>query len=243
MKRLIFFMFMLILNTSHAQQALTIGTSAQNPPFASLADKNGNFSGFDIDIMSEVCSQLKVTCKFEPVLFNDLFPELLAHKIDLAIAAIMITPYRQEQFLFSIPYLASNAQFITTNQSAISSSKDIINKRVGTRLGTPLKALALSIFPNNIKTVDYPEVDILIDGLNNTTNDIVLMDAASAKSYYANNSSKYKLVGGPIPVGYGYGIMANRDQAKLVGQVNQVLRNMIIDGSYLRIYKHYFPEN
>jgi ABC-type amino acid transport substrate-binding protein len=236
-------MFLLMLNISHAQQALTIGTSAQNPPFASLADKNGNFSGFDIDIMSEVCNQLKVTCKFEPILFNDLFPELLAHKIDLAIAAIIITPYRQEQFLFSIPYLASNAQFMTTSQSAITTSKDIINKRVGTRLGTPFKALALSIFSNYIKSVDYPEVDVLVDGLNNKASDIVLIDAVSAKSYFANNSSKYKLVGAPIPVGYGYGIMANRDQAKLVGQVNQVLRHMIIDGSYLRIYKHYFPEN
>jgi ABC-type amino acid transport substrate-binding protein len=94
-----------------------IGRTTQNPPFSSLADQKDHFYGFDIDIMGEICGRLQLKCKYKPLLFNELFTEIAAKKIDLAIAAIIITPNRQ-QFLFSLPYLKSYARFITQKNPA-----------------------------------------------------------------------------------------------------------------------------
>lgn len=241
MRRFIFLLLLLVLPLSHARPLL-IGTTTQNPPFNSLADKNDHFYGFDMDIMSEICLRIHRTCQFTPMVFNQLFSALKGEKIDLAIAAIIITPSREEEFLFSLPYLSSNAQFMTISKSSISAGKDIINKRIGTRLGTPFKELAEDMYGEKVNVKNLPDIPDLLDGLNNGSLDIVLMDAEAAQNWYANNSKIYKLIGSPIPVGNGYGIMANLYAHKLLSEINQALLSIESDGTYLKIYSRYFSD-
>ena len=229
----------MVLPLSYAQ-TLIIGTTSQNPPFNSLADQKDHFYGFDIDMMAEICKRIHLQCKFKPIVFNDLFTELDAGNINLAIAAIIITPSRQEHFLFSLPYLESNAQFMSQLQSTINGPNDIISKKVGTRRGTPFEELALKIYNDKINIVEVSDIPDLMDGLNDKTMDVVLMDAEAAKHWFLNNSNLYKLIGNPIPVGNGYGIMANKTDAKLVSQINQALLHIESDGTYLKIYTRYF---
>ncbi len=241
MKRLLFLMLWFALSLSYAQN-LTIGTTSQNPPFNSLADQKDHFYGFDIDIMGEICNRIQARCQFIPLLFNSLFTQLSTENIDLAIAAIVITPYRQQEFLFSLPYLESRGQFITLQQSNINTLENIPNKKIGTRLGTPFKELAFSLYKNSVTLVDVLDIADLMDSLNNKTIDVALMDAEAAKNWVMNNSNVYKLIGAPIPVGGGYGIMANPNQGALISQINQALLHMEDDGTYLKIYTRYFPD-
>lgn len=241
MRPFIFLILLFVMPLSDARPLL-IGTTSQNPPFNSLADNRDHFYGFDIDIMSEICRRIHQTCTYTPMVFNKLFSALKAEKIDLAVAAIIITPTREEEFLFSLPYLSSNAQFMALNKSAISSVKELVNKRIGTRIGTPFKELAEDMYGDKIHINDVPDVPNLLDGLNNGTLDVVLMDAEAAQNWYANNSKIYKLIGSPIPVGNGYGIMANLYQHKLLSEINQALLGMESDGTYLKIYSQYFSD-
>jgi len=239
MKRLLFLGLMLILSLATAKPVL-IGTTSQNPPFNSLADQKDHFYGFDIDIMGEVCKSIKLSCQFVPLVFNNLFTDIAAHKIDLAIAGIIITPHRQQQFIFSLPYLESSAQFMVRQQSSITTPNNIANKKLGIRLGTPFAAIAEKIYKDSINIVNYPDIPELLDALNNDEVDAVLMDTEAAKNWYVNNGDLYKLIGSPIPVGNGYGIMANKDQSQLIAQINQALLKLEANGTYLKIYSHYF---
>ena len=241
MKRPLFFILLLVLPLSYAK-TLLIGTTSQNPPFSSLADQNNHFYGFDIDMMGEVCKRIKLSCKFTPFIFNDLFTALKARKIDLAIAAIIITTDRQQEFLFSLPYLRSKAQFITKLQSKINQPDDIKNKKTGVRRGTPFKTLALKLYNHQINVTEYPEMASLFEGLNNDTVDVVLTNAEAAKYWFASNSNVYKLIGTPILTGAGYGILANKDQDELIEQINHALITMQTDGTYLKIYTRYFDK-
>lgn len=239
MRQLVFLILLLVLPLTYAKE-LIIGTTAQNPPFNSIADQNDHFYGFDIDVMGEICLQLKMECKFKPILFNNLFTAIAANKIDLAIAAIIITPYRQQQFLFSLPYLESNAQFLTKRESKLNNPLGIENKTIGTRLGTPFADLAREVYKNKINIIEYPDIAELLNGLNNNKVDAVLMDAEAAKNWVSNNSDLYKLIGTQMPIGNGYGIMANPTETQLITQINQILLNMEADGAYLKIYSRYF---
>ncbi len=58
MRHSIFLILLLLVPACHAK-TLLIGTTAQNPPFSSIADQKENFYGFDIDIMGEVCRRIK----------------------------------------------------------------------------------------------------------------------------------------------------------------------------------------
>ena len=239
MKQLFLLSLLLIMPISFAK-TLIIGTTSQNPPFNSLADQKDDFYGFDIDLMGEICQRIKTPCKFTPVVFNDLFTEIAQNKIDLAIAGIIITLDRQQQFLFSLPYLESSAQFMVKQQSSINSPNNLENKNVGARLGTPFAKVALNIYKNNVHIKEYPDIGELLNGLNSGDVDAVLMDAEAAKNWVANNNNLYKTVGSPIPVGNGYGIMANKDNSKLIAQINQALLHLEADGTYLKLYGRYF---
>ncbi len=241
MKRSLFFILLLVLPLSYSG-TLLIGTTPQNPPFNSIADTKDHYYGFDIDISGEICKRLQIKCRFSATQFDDLFTALKTGKIDLVSAAIIITPDRQEEFLFSLPYLASTAKFMTTQPSPINSPADLEHKKIGVRLGTPFKKLAISIYNDQIAILEFANNANLLDALNNKTVDAVLMDTAAVKSWVANNSNSFKSVGSIIPIGQGYAFMANRDQAKLIEQINQALLSMEKDGSYLKIYDNYFTD-
>lgn len=239
MTKLLFLVLFLVVPLSFAK-TLTIGTTTQNPPFSSLADQKDHFYGFDIDIMGAICQRLKLQCQLTPLVFNDLFTALATHKIDLAIGAIVITESEEKQFLFSLPYLESNAQFITKQLSSIKKSQDILNKKVGVRRGTPFKNLALTLYHNQITIREFAEIDDLLNALSTDAIDVILTNAAAAKYWYSNNSNNYKLIGSQIPTGHGYGIMANLDQGKLIADINATLLKMEADGTYLDIFTRYF---
>ena len=241
MKRSLFLILLLALPLSYAQ-TLLIGSTYQNPPFNSIADQKGNFYGFDIDIMGAICQRIKLRCKFKPVQFNNLFTELNAGKIDLAIAAIIITTNREEEFLFSLPYLESSAQFMTNIQSDIKTPDELINQKIGVRLGTPFKSLARKLYGDKITIVELPSTEDLLVKLDDESIDAILMDAPTAKDWATNDSNQYRLIGTRIPIGKGYGIMATQDQEKLISQINQALISIEADGTYLKIYSHYFTD-
>ena len=221
-------------------QTLLSGTPSQNAPFGSVSDAKNNFFGFDIDIMGEICKRLKVTCIYKPLLFPDLFSELRAGKINLAIGSIIITDIKQENFIFSLPYLESNGQFIALADSSINTPDEIAYKRVGMRRGRLFQDMVRKIYKGHVEITNYNDFNDLLTALNNKTVDIAFMNAANARYWFANDSAEYKLIGSMVPTGGGYGIMANPSQKELIADINQALLRLEADGTYLTIYTRYF---
>ena len=244
MKRKVAIIVLLLLPFIKAY-ALVIGTTANYPPLASLADKNNHFFGFEIDIMQAVCQRIKVSCEFKSVIVNTIPEQLLSRKIDLAIAAIIIPPAPVSGYIFSVPYLTSNTQFITEKESTIDTPDEIKNKRVGVRKGvlyggSYLKNFVLKLYNNQVRVFEYPTMNDLMAALNNNIVDVAFINAVAADYWYVNGNDLYKLVGSKIPFGNGYGIMANAGQEQLIDAINHALRTMLADGSYLTIYSRYF---
>lgn len=242
MNRIVAMLALLLTIKAHA---LVIGTTANYPPLASLADQNHNFFGFEVDIMQAVCQRIKVSCQFKAVIVSTIPEQLLSRKIDLAIAAIIIPPAPVSGYIFSVPYLTSNTQFITEKESSIDTPDEIKNKRVGVRKGvlyggSYLKNFILKLYNNQVRVSEYPTMNDLMAALNNNLIDVAFVNAVAADYWFINGSNMYKLVGSRIPFGNGYGIMANAGQEQLIEAINQTLRTMLADGSYLTIYSRYF---
>ncbi|CEG57024.1 transporter substrate-binding domain-containing protein [Legionella fallonii] len=240
MKLLAFFVSLISFSISYSY-TLTIGASKYNPPFETWANKDGHYYayGYDIDLMKEICKRLNAECKFKPFDFDELFPVLEEKKVDLIIASIIVTSERKERFAFTLPYLESNAQYITNSNSSIDKLTDIHGKRVGARKGTPYGQLAKIVSKDNDIIFFNSSEDMFID-LQNNKLDMAVMDYEAAKHWWASNPGVYKLVGGKIPIGQGYAIMFNRDEIELKNKIDRIILQMEADGTFVKIYSQYF---
>ena len=229
-------------------QSLIIGTTADNPPFASLADNKSNFYGFEIDIMMEICSRIQAQCQFQPILFNDTLKVFEQGKLDLAIATIIAPMFdspEAEQFLFSAPYLLSSAQFLVRADSSIQTLQDIRYQKVGVRLsslfgGTPFKDYIVSMYNKQLSVTMYYSMSDLIYALQNLVEKAVFTNTHTVNYWYTNNKDQFRLIGDPFPIGNGYVIMGKLGEGALITQINQTLYAMEQDGAYTRIYNRYF---
>jgi polar amino acid transport system substrate-binding protein len=82
---------------------LIVGTK-QAPPFAIKNDK-GEWSGVSIDLWRKIADQLKLRYRFvEAASITSLLDGVQSGNFDLAVAAITVTPAREAQVDFTVPY-------------------------------------------------------------------------------------------------------------------------------------------
>jgi polar amino acid transport system substrate-binding protein len=82
---------------------LVVGTK-EAPPFA-MKDEQGNWSGISIDLWRQIADRLKLRYRFVDVVsVASLLENLEFGNFDVAVAAITVTPARQQLVDFSVPY-------------------------------------------------------------------------------------------------------------------------------------------
>ena len=242
MRRIVFVTLIMALFSIHAAP-LKIGIQPYDPPFSMQINKNHQFTGFEAQLMAEVCTRLKTDCEYIPLTLSDFFPQLLAHSIDLAIGQISITLEREKQFLFSMPYFLSNGQFIALINSPIKKISDIQDKTIGIFKGSLYKTYLLQLVNHQADIVELSDSPSAFEALINGDVDVLLLDTIDEVYWIANSShqpNEFRFIGDPIPLGNGYGILAHVESTPLISKVNKALMDMESDGSYLRIYNLYF---
>jgi len=86
-----------------AARELVVGIK-EAPPFA-IKDDQGNWSGISIELWRKIADTLKLRYRFVDVVsVPSLLENLESGDFDIAVAAITITPARQQQVDFSTPY-------------------------------------------------------------------------------------------------------------------------------------------
>ena len=224
-------------------ESLQIGVLANDPPFSIQVGKGSEFTGFEVSLITEICKRIKAECTFASFEFDDLFQQVLDKHIDLAIARISITLDRAEQFLFSMPYLIAEGQLMTKSTFSIQQPGDLIGKKVGLYKASLYKNYLLNTFKNQVDVVEYNSIPLAFQGLIDGDVDALLLTKLGERYLIANSQSpisSFRFVGAPIPLGAGYGFMANVQSTNLIDRVNKALQQIEADGTYLRIYNLYF---
>ncbi|GGI77453.1 transporter substrate-binding domain-containing protein [Legionella impletisoli] len=238
LNRLVLLAFILSHNAcfAGAPQQVVIGTISYNPPFELMT--NEQYSGFEIEIMREVCLRVRMSCKFQTVLFHQIPEFLNENKIDLGLAALIITPAREENFLFSTPYKVSNLQFMTLANSTIKSVDKLQNKTIGAYKDSPSTELIHKILQNKVTIKTYETSMDMLSALDNQEVKAIITNPEQA-TYWVANSDRYQLVGQKYPFGDGYGMMATKKQTDLIEKINHALTDMENDGTLLKIYNEW----
>lgn len=220
-----------------------IGILSNDPPFSIQVSNNNMFTGFDAQLIAEVCKRLQANCTYKAMPFEDFFPKLTSKEIDLAIGEITITANRAKYFLFSDPYMAINAQFITNSDSPIKSIVDLKGTSIGLYQGSIFKQYVSEKFNDQITIHEFTTIADAFNSLVQKNSDALLFPIIAEKYWIANNYhvQQFQNIGAPLPpIGFGYGIMANLQSSDLIDKVNQTLKDIENDGTYQKIYNLYF---
>lgn len=239
MKILGVLLFSFLMCSQLLAEQLIVAASPFNPPMEMQASDKGVFVGFEIDIVNEVCRRINASCIYKAMTFSDIMAAVQAGEADLGIDGFFITQARLQHFLFSLPYLQSKAQLLTNADSNINDNNINKGQRIGVEKGTIFQDLLLEKY-NNVQVITYAEQQDMLHDLESRKIDLIMFDYIDASYWVENNPQNLKYVGAPIPVGLGYGILANINNAQLIIRINKALIDMENDGTYLSIYNRYF---
>lgn len=243
MKKIYFFtLYLLIIFSSpiNAQDDLRVAVTPFAPPFV-MESANHQYYGFDVAMMEYICRTIKRNCIFVPMRFVEMIDAVADKKVDIAVTSLTITSERLEKVNFSIPYLLSQARFITpTGTKDQNLNIGLLNdSTIGIRKGTIFPFIIKSLGVQNPKIIEFDNDPAMIDALQGGKIKIVLMDSPSATYWQSQSSKILKLLGKPFTFGFGFAIAVNRDQPELLDAINEALIKYQNGPDFKRDYNMY----
>jgi len=208
---------------------LTIGCSPEYKPMEYL--ENGEYTGFTVDLMNEVCKRLGLEANWlAPQNFDSLVTQVAAGtNMDVAASSITITPEREETVLFSDPYYDSNLAIVVAADTTLTSKDDLTGITVSAQQGSTGEEWV----KENCKDCEYVpfvETPDALAALTSNTVQAVVYDYPVASTHVSENPDLYKILDA-IATGEQYGIIINKNNPGLQTAINGALAEMKADGT------------
>ncbi|MFC7393473.1 amino acid ABC transporter substrate-binding protein [Scopulibacillus cellulosilyticus] len=226
-----------LYNQVKSKGVLTIGTEGTYPPFT-YHDKNGNLTGFDVDIAKEVAKRLGVKPKFVETKWDGMIAGLDDKRFDMVANEVAITNQRKQKYDFSSPYIASRAVLIVRKDNhTIKSFNDIKGKTFAQSLTSNLYKIAKQ---HGAKITSVDGFNDAVDLLTSNRVDGTINDNLSYLDLKKRRPDVPIKVVDKINNATQNGLMFRKNSGELVKKVNKALADMKKDGTYLKISKKYF---
>ena len=214
----------------------TIATNAEFAPWE-MVGEGGEYVGIDMDLARLIAEELGMELVIENVDFNSVVNMVVTGKADAAIAGLTITPEREEEVLFSIPYAtAVQSVIVREGYEEIATLDDLVGKIVGVQMST-----TGDLFVSEMEGVEVRQYS---SGTNAAMDlaagrvDAVMIDSAPAASIVSNIEGLVILEGIEMDE-ESYCIAFAKDNTELCEQVNAILEKLIEDGTVEELYLKY----
>jgi polar amino acid transport system substrate-binding protein len=190
--------------------------------------------GFEVDLADAIARELGVRAKQSQNAWDSLVPGLMRGDYDIAMNGIEITPLREREVLFSIPYYIYTEQLVVRKEeTGIRGVDDLKGKKVGTLSGTVAQDILMGLGGVDVKIYAgqvEPYEDLAIGRI-----DAVLLDLPIA-AYYGKTNPKLKYAGSPMGEGL-YGIAVRKGDADLKQAIDGILGKLLRSGELRKIYE------
>ncbi|KJR39825.1 arginine ABC transporter substrate-binding protein [Vibrio navarrensis] len=230
----------LVSANAAAQQEIKFAMEATYAPFEYM-DENNQIQGFDVDLANALCKQMQAKCSFHNQAFDSLIPALKFKRYDAAISAMDITEARLEQVSFTDAYYDNSAAFVSI-AGKVADQGALKGKRVGVQNGSTHQSYLLEQMAG-VTAVPYASYqDAFIDMKNGRIDSVFGDTAVVAEWFKKENNLAYvgEYVTNAQYFGNGFGIAVNKDNQKLVADLNAALQAVKANGEYQTIFNQYF---
>lgn len=214
---------------------LRIGVESTEPVYY---ESDGTTKGFDYEMARGVAEGMGLEPEFVPMDFSELFPALRAGKIDMIGAQVTTTSGLEREFDFSAPYFSTYVAFLTPEGSTIQTRGDIDGKKIAVVDGA-IQGSYLKDKYHDVEIVRAPNVGAAVELIERGQADALFHGAPYAQSII--NGAPIVLeepIVYPVdnaPIGF---VIRSGDQRK--EQIDEVLKDMVLSGEWLKIKTAYF---
>ena len=229
------------------EETLTVYTEAGFAPYEFVYE--GEIVGVDIKIMEAVAAKLGKKLVIEDVNFDSIVGAVKTGKADAGAAGITINPERAEEVDFSIPY-SSTEQYVIVkaDNTEITNMEAMKGKKVGVQQGTTSDFLVDGLIKDGalagteLITYDAPALAAAALG---TKIDAVVTDKLTAEVITASSNGAYKTFkltkadGSDVAEVEQYGIAVTKGNEELLKVINEVLEELLANGSIAKWEKEY----
>jgi len=228
-----------------ANGKMVAGTSADYPPFEYVTPETFQLDGFDIAIIREIGRRLGVEVEIRDMAFDGLKDALQLNQIDVAIAALSVTPERQAVIDFTnVYYVGADAIVAKTGtQIVINSVQDMAAYRIGVQTGSIYQAWLQEslVVPGLIPAenlVTYENTGAMIRALVEEPSqvDLLVMDLLPAEEIAKTSPVMIAAQGLNQQL---YSIAIPKGQEAFLQVLNDALINMQTDGTTVALAKQY----
>lgn len=125
-RRLLPTILLLVSFTVAAQDKIyRVALIAHSPPL-SYTDSAGKFTGFNVEMATELCATMKIRCVQQPLPVDRIVDMAAADQIDFAVVGFVSTPERRARVLFSKVYFQSMSVWIAKPSVAAGNSRSSV---------------------------------------------------------------------------------------------------------------------
>ena len=229
------------LETIQSKGTLVIATEGNWKPWT-YHDDNGVLTGFDIEIGTLIAERLGVKPEFKEVSWEAILVGVDTGVFDIACNGVGYTEERAQKFLFSDPYVYTEAVLVVRKDNQDIHSLDDLKGR--TTSNSPNSTYAM-------KAEDMGATVIYVDTLGETmmmVEDGRVEGTINAKSSVddylkAHPNARIKVVqtfaGEPVC----YPIRKTDENADLMAKINEILAELRNDGTLAKLSVKYFGED
>ena len=226
---------------SETKKKFIMGVDPEYPPFSNL-DKNGEYSGFDIEICKAACEYLGWDFEVFAVNWDQKLVQLDAKECDCVWSGMTILQSMKDKgYVISKPYFDNRQVLVVKEDSGFNSSKDLAGKYVAVQLGTSgenllnddLKSLA-DTFKKVVTCESFLKCFTELQG---NAVDAVFVDQPVADDYVAKNKG-FKIIDENLGVEQ-YGIAFRSADQELCNEIEKAVAALVENGKYAEIAEKY----
>lgn len=246
-----------LMSSAQAEDGvLTVGTEGDAPQF-SMADANGNVTGYDADVANAICKEMKVKCKFVVQSFSTLIPSIDTDRFDVIISGLGITEERKKKIDYSIPYGSAPQYFAVAKDSpvaAMTSLPEVLKALSGKSVGVVNGTTYARYIAKNIPTADLKTYD----STTQLTADFAAgrLDAAFGDgptwadflkapdgANFTRVEIKIRSIDDPTTLGQGMGVGLRKGNAELKAKLDKAICTLINSGTMSKASQVWFNDD
>ena len=221
-------------------------------------DDEGNPTGADPDLTTEIAKRLGLGTRIENTVFDTIIPALIAGKCDIIVSAQNITTDRLGQ-VNMIPYFQAGQAFVVAkgNPAGIKEELDLCGKKAAAETGTTevdyvngtgdyegagLNKKCADAGKAAVDMKEFQKDSDALLALSGGQVDAYFADSPVAGYYTVQQPEQFELSGVTVEIALE-GISVPKDRAELGDAIVTALKSMIDDGKYLEILSKYGLED